>query len=404
MGVAPMTAQRDYAGHTGHNDAMPLEHLHWISLLQMSAANDDRQQGCQWHAVCSNCYWSAWQQACLRPRYCAIWAKEGGIPTMDTDPSVTCRAVGTIGNASTLNPSHGPRQGSMTWGPWKSFMSWTTQMTEWACLQEGLNLPQRDCGGQSMTTVYMRHQPYCSGSGSNHPCIWCIGSQDVMHSHNIDGAPDSGKIVLQDIIDAMWWHCMSNYDMTCMFSFWFGFNMYWWVTLLIYTTIQSKLWQHLHPFLSSLPHHSQTVNISSQSVLPIIIINMSSNSIPLQSISRWPLDSDDYDAHVNIWANYIHSTPSFRHLLDFVPCSLKQLLTIHMPLEMEYFLKVFLNCNYFQEKSRSINMIMGIKINTWQILGLQGNCCYLLNEHIYAVPMMTGPVLKGQDSAEVHIC
>ena len=80
----------------------------------------------------------------------------------------------------------------------------------------------------------------------------------------------------------------------------------WRVTLLIYTTIQSKLRQHLHPFLSSSPHHSQTANISLQSVLPITIINMSSNSIPLQSMSRWSLDSEDYDAHVNL-RNQLHS-------------------------------------------------------------------------------------------------
>ena len=42
----------------------------------------------------------------------------------------------------------------------------------------------------------------------------------------------------------------------------------WWVTLPIYTTIQSKLEWHLPPFLSSSPHHSQTANISSQSVSP----------------------------------------------------------------------------------------------------------------------------------------
>ena len=74
----------------------------------------------------------------------------------------------------------------------------------------------------------------------------------------------------------------------------------------IYTTIQSKLQRHLHPFLSSLPHHNQTANVSSQSVLPIIIINMLSNSIPLQLMSRWSLDSDDYDAHVNL-RNQSHS-------------------------------------------------------------------------------------------------
>ena len=80
----------------------------------------------------------------------------------------------------------------------------------------------------------------------------------------------------------------------------------WWVTLLIYTTIQSKLQWHLPPFLSSSPHHSQTANVSLQSVLPIIIINTSSNSIPLQLLSRWLLDSDDYDAHVDLW-NQLHS-------------------------------------------------------------------------------------------------
>ena len=80
----------------------------------------------------------------------------------------------------------------------------------------------------------------------------------------------------------------------------------WQVTLPIYTTIQFKLQWHLHPFLSSSPHHSQTANVSSQSVLPITIINMSSNSIPLQSMSRWSLDSNDYDAHVNL-RNQLHS-------------------------------------------------------------------------------------------------
>ena len=74
----------------------------------------------------------------------------------------------------------------------------------------------------------------------------------------------------------------------------------------IYTTIQFKLRQRLHPFLSSSPHHSQTANISSQSVLPIIIIDMSSNSIPLQSMSRWSLDSNNYDADVNL-QNQLHS-------------------------------------------------------------------------------------------------
>ena len=58
--------------------------------------------------------------------------------------------------------------------------------------------------------------------------------------------------------------------------------------------------------VSSSPHHSQTANISLQSVLPIIIINMLSNSIPLQLMSRWSLDSDNYDAHVNL-QNQLHS-------------------------------------------------------------------------------------------------
>ena len=80
----------------------------------------------------------------------------------------------------------------------------------------------------------------------------------------------------------------------------------WQVTLPIYNTIQSKLQWHLHPFLSSSSHHSQTANVSSQSVLPIITINMLSNSIPLQLMSRWSLDSDDYHAHVNI-QNQLHS-------------------------------------------------------------------------------------------------
>ena len=79
----------------------------------------------------------------------------------------------------------------------------------------------------------------------------------------------------------------------------------WWVTLLIYTTIQSKLQWCLHPFLSSSPHHSQTANVSLQSVLPIIIINMLSNSISLQSMSRWSLDLDDYDTNVNL-QNQLH--------------------------------------------------------------------------------------------------
>ena len=85
-----------------------------------------------------------------------------------------------------------------------------------------------------------------------------------------------------------------------------GLCAWWWVTLLIYTIILSKLQQHLYPFLYSSPHHSQTANISSQSVFPITILNMSSNSIPLQSMSRWSLDSDNYDAHVNI-QNQLHS-------------------------------------------------------------------------------------------------
>ena len=92
------------------------------------------------------------------------------------------------------------------------------------------------------------------------------------------------------------------YDNNLELSMW-----YWWrVTLPIYTTIQSKLRHRLHPFLSSSPHHSHTANVSLQSVLPIIIINMSSNSIPLQSISRWSLDSNDSDAHVNL-RNQLHS-------------------------------------------------------------------------------------------------
>ena len=89
-------------------------------------------------------------------------------------------------------------------------------------------------------------------------------------------------------------------------ALWLVQDYQWWVTLPIYTTIQSKLWWRLHPFLSSSPHHSQTANVSSQSVLPIIIINMLSNSIPLQSMSRWSLHSDDYDAHVNL-RNQLHS-------------------------------------------------------------------------------------------------
>ena len=31
-------------------------------------------------------------------------------------------------------------------------------------------------------------------------------------------------------------------------------------------------------------------------------------------------------------------------------------------------------------------------------------CYYSWNERIYAVPAMTGLVLKGQDWAEVHVC
>ena len=106
---------------------------------------------------------------------------------------------------------------------------------------------------------------------------------------------------------------------------------------------------------------------------PITIINRSSNSISLQSMSRWSLDSDNYDAHVNL-RNQLHSQhPSFRHSLDFLPCSPNQLSINHMPLETKYS-KVLLNRTYFQEKSGSINMIMADKMDIWQSLGLQENC------------------------------
>ena len=39
-----------------------------------------------------------------------------------------------------------------------------------------------------------------------------------------------------------------------------------------------------------------------------------------------------------------------------------------------------------------------------EVIGIEGECCYLLNECIYAVTGMTGPVLKDWESAKVHIC
>ena len=71
--------------------------------------------------------------------------------------------------------------------------------------------------------------------------------------------------------------------------------------------------------------------------------------------------------------NYILSTSSVCHSLNFILCSPNQLLTNHMPLEMKYFLKVLLNHTYFWEKSGSIDTIMKSKMNTWQSLGLRGN-------------------------------
>ena len=54
----------------------------------------------------------------------------------------------------------------------------------------------------------------------------------------------------------------------------------------------SILYHHLITARQLIFHHPQFP--------PIIIINMSSNSIPLQSMSTWSLDSGDYHAHVNL--------------------------------------------------------------------------------------------------------
>ena len=125
----------------------------------------------------------------------------------------------------------------------------------------------------------------------------------------------------------------------------------WRVTLPIYTTIQSKLQWHLHPFLSSLPHHSQTANISSQSVLPSL------SSICRQTLSLFSQCQDGHwiqtiMMHMSIFeTNYILSTPSFRHSLDFIPCSPNQLSINHMPLETKYLWRFSWTVHIFRRKA-----------------------------------------------------
>ena len=78
--------------------------------------------------------------------------------------------------------------------------------------------------------------------------------------------------------------------------------------------------------------------------------------------------------------DYILSTPSCCHLLNFVLCCPSPSLTTHMPLEAKYFLKALLSHRCFWEKSAFIDTIMEGKMNTWQSLGLQGNHHTLPNQ------------------------
>ena len=127
-----------------------------------------------------------------------------------------------------------------------------------------------------------------------------------------------------------------------------GMYSCWQVTLPIYTIIQSKLWWHPPPFLSSSPHHSQTANISSQSVLPHHY-----HPVCCQTLSLFSQCQDGHwiqmiIMHMSIFeTNYILSIPSIHNPVNSVPCSSNQLLTNHIPLETKYFLKVLLNHTYF---------------------------------------------------------
>ena len=123
----------------------------------------------------------------------------------------------------------------------------------------------------------------------------------------------------------------------------------WWVALPIYTIILSKLWWHLYPFLSYL-HCLITAR------QPMFHCNQSSpslSSICCQTLSLFSRYQDGHwiqtiTMHMSIFkTNYIHSSSSFCHLLDFVTCSPNQLLTNHMLLETKYFSKVLLNREYF---------------------------------------------------------
>ena len=87
--------------------------------------------------------------------------------------------------------------------------------------------------------------------------------------------------------------------------------------------------------------------MSSQLVLPIIIINMLSNSIPLQSMSRWSLDSDDYDAHVNL-RNQLHSQhPQLPPLARLLTMQSQPALNKSYAIGDEVLLKVLLSRTYF---------------------------------------------------------
>ena len=148
--------------------------------------------------------------------------------------------------------------------------------------------------------IYCKVYPICSNPCQNikttrkyFSWIFCIFTDICLYAISISILPTVWRFVLLLLPHDLILSWGSTYQLVG--------STRWWVTLPIYTTIQSNFRWCLYPFLSSLPHHSQMANVSSQSVLPIIIINMSSNSIPLQLMSRWSLDSDDYDVLWNVF-------------------------------------------------------------------------------------------------------
>ena len=107
---------------------------------------------------------------------------------------------------------------------------------------------------------------------------------------------------------------------------------------------------------------------------------MSSNSIPLQSMSRWSLDSDDYHAHVDI-QNQLHSQhPQLPPIAQLCSMQSQSALSKSYAIGDKVLFKGSPEPYIFFGEKQIHQHDNRDKMNTWQSLGLPGNHHTLPNQ------------------------